>query len=80
MLDLSSVVIADLDIVCIAVLESEADPPLGVDRNRVLTLAIMAEGMQPIARGYPEIFEPGGQVQVFELAGGSPPDVGGESG
>jgi hypothetical protein len=38
--DSVSVVITDLDIVGIPVLEPEADPPLVIDRDRVLALAL----------------------------------------
>ncbi len=42
-------VIYDLDVVGVAFLPTKADPPLAVDSNRVLSFAISAEGLQPIA-------------------------------
>ena len=46
-----------------------------VDGNSVLSLPVLLESMQPIARGDPEIVEAGRQVHVLQLAGRARGDV-----
>jgi len=67
-----SVVVGDLDLVGVAVLEAEADTPLVVHRDRVLTLALALKRMQPVAGRDLEVVEPGRQIDVLELARGLP--------
>jgi len=42
-------VVADFYLIGIAVFEPKADPPLIVDSDRVLALAVIEQGMQAIA-------------------------------
>jgi hypothetical protein len=70
------VVVAGLDVIGVAVFEPKADPPLVVDRNGVLTVAITIERVQPIARRDPEILNPRRSVDLFQLAPGAPRHVG----
>jgi hypothetical protein len=49
------VIVRHFDIVGIAVGEPEADPPLVVDGDGVLSLAVCAEPVKPVARRNPEI-------------------------
>jgi hypothetical protein len=51
------VVISYLDIERIGVFPAKADPPLVIDPNAVLTLAILVQFLESIARGYPEVFD-----------------------
>jgi hypothetical protein len=69
------VVVADLDVVGVAVLEAKADPPLVVDRNGMLAGSISGEGVEPIAPRYPQILETDRQIEILELSDGAPPDV-----
>ena len=50
----SSVIIDDLDLVSVAITPYKTDPPLIVDSNAVLALAIAGEFLEPISRRYPE--------------------------
>ena len=61
-------VIANLDIECIAVDESKTDSPSFVDRNRMLALAIIFQVMQPVAWRDLEVAENSCSVDLFELA------------
>lgn len=51
-------VVAELDVICIAVDETEADAPLVIDRNGVLSGAVSLQCVEPIA---------GRHVQVGDL-------------
>ena len=42
-------VVADLDVKGVAILEPKADPPLIVDRYRVLTFAVTLQSVQAVA-------------------------------
>jgi hypothetical protein len=52
---LALVVVAELNIVRIALLEPKANPPLVVDRNCILAAAITRQRMQAIAGGNPKV-------------------------
>ena len=69
-------VVADLDVMRIAVDKPEADAPLSVHRDRVLPLSVVLERMQAIARWHLQVIQAGRQVDVFQLADGTPGDVG----
>jgi hypothetical protein len=60
------VVVGYLDIVCIAVLEAKADPPLIVDANGVLPFSISAQDVKPIAGRDPEIIKPRRKVNILQ--------------
>jgi hypothetical protein len=62
-------VIADLNVTCVAINEPKADPPLVVYRYRVLPFSVALERMKPVARRRLQIVQPHGQVQVLELSG-----------
>ncbi len=71
-------VIAKLNIVGIAVRESNAGAPLVIHGNRVLAGAIAFERMQAIAGRHLKIGQLGGRVYGFELTQGAAGDVGGD--
>jgi hypothetical protein len=64
-----------LDVVGIPVREAEADPPLVVDADRALPRALALESVEAIAGRDLQVVEPGGQVDVLELASGATSDV-----
>jgi hypothetical protein len=64
-------VIADLNIVRIAILEPEADPPLVINRDGMLAFAITFQPMQSVSRRYLEIIKARRKVYIFKLAYGS---------
>jgi hypothetical protein len=61
-------VIAELDIVRIAVFKPEADPPLFVHRYGMLPGAIAFQGMEAIARRCAKICHVGGSVDRLQLS------------
>src|ERR1700754_2951626 len=63
----SSVVVHDLDVLGAGVGPGEADPPLVVDPDAVLTLAVTPENLQPVAGWRPEIVEVHRGVEVAQL-------------
>ena len=71
-------IVADLDLEGITIDEAKANAPLVVDGNSVLSLPVLLESVQPIARGDPEIVETGRQVHVLQLAGRARGDVRGK--
>ncbi len=50
-------VASDLDIIGIAIYESEADPPLVVDGDGVLAFSVSSKPMESIARGNPQVIQ-----------------------
>ena len=64
-------VIGDFDIKSIAVLPAEADSPLIVDGDGVLTETIPLEGVQAVARRHFEVVDGSGQIDIFQSAHGS---------
>ena len=61
-------IVDDFDVIGIASGPPEADAPLVVDANTVLTVAIAFELLEAIARRCPEILEPHRRVYVAELS------------
>ena len=59
---------ADFDVKRVAVIESKADPPLVVDRYRVLPLSIASQRVESVPRRRTQIVEPHGQIDVFEFS------------
>lgn len=74
---LQLVVVAELDLVGIAVLEPEADAPSVVDGDGVLPRAIALERVQAIAGRHLEVRHLRRDMHGFELAQGAAGDVGG---
>jgi len=68
---LVSVVVADLDVIGIPALEPEADPPLVIDRDRVLALTIALQPVQSVAWRNFEVIRTCREVYVLELACGA---------
>jgi hypothetical protein len=69
------VIVRHFDIVGIAVGEPEADPPLVVDGDGVVSLAVSAEPVKAVARRSPEIVQACRQIDVLELPSRSPQDI-----
>jgi hypothetical protein len=61
-------VVTDFDVVGVAVHETKTDPPLFVDRNRMLTFSITSQAMQPVARWDLEIAEISRSIDLLELS------------
>jgi len=61
-------VVTDLDIVGVTVFETEADPPLVIDGNRVLPGSITCERMQAIAGRDAQVPNDDGRIKGRELA------------
>ena len=68
-------VVADFDIVGIAIQKSKADPPLVVDGNRVLTDAVTSERMQSVTRGNSEVTQSRRRIDLFEFSKAPPHNV-----
>ncbi|KAF0221757.1 MAG: hypothetical protein FD174_88 [Geobacteraceae bacterium] len=64
-------VIGDLDIVGIAVIPSEAYPPLIVDPNAPLAIAVPVKLLQPVARGNAQEVKGSSAVELFQFALGN---------
>ena len=69
-------VVANLDVIRIAVDEPEADAPLSVHRDGVLPQSVILERIQAIAPRHLQVIHADLQVDVFQLANGAPGDVG----
>jgi hypothetical protein len=63
-----SVIVHDLDILWPAIGPNEADAPLVVDANAVLSRTIPFQLLQPIARGRRQVTQSFGIVQLPQLA------------
>jgi hypothetical protein len=61
-------VIDDFDVFGAAVRPSEADSPLVVDANAVLSLPVSPQGLQPVSRRNPQIAEAAGNLELAELS------------
>lgn len=68
-------VIADLDVVGIAVDEAETDSPLIVYGDRVLAFSVSGKRMESVTRRYLQVLWAGSQIQVLKLARGPFRDV-----
>lgn len=65
---LASVIIRNFDIVSITFNEPEADPPLIVDRDRVLSFPVSPELVESIAQRNPKVIQTRRQVDVLQLS------------
>jgi hypothetical protein len=61
------VVVDDLDRVGMSVSPNEANPPLVVDADRMLSCALLLQRFEAIARRNAQVIEPAGIVQETEL-------------
>lgn len=61
-------VIANLDIVGIAINEAETYPPLIVDGDRVLALSISFKRVEPVTRRHLQIVQARGQIHILQFA------------
>jgi hypothetical protein len=62
------VVVANFDIIDVAIDKSETDAPLIVDRNRVLPDAVPIESVKSIPGRNPQVLQSYRQIQIFKLA------------
>lgn len=72
-------VVNDLNIVGIAIPPAEADPPLIVHTDTVLTHSASAESFQPIPRRHAKVVKHSGRIQHPELPERDPLNVRSES-
>lgn len=68
---LGLVIVTDLYVICVAIDKSEANTPLIVDRNSVLTFPVAFECVKSIAVWNLQIIKPTCQMYVFKLTRGS---------
>jgi len=61
------VIIHDLDIVCVPLEPNEAETPLVVDPNAVLSLSVAVQGFQTIAGRRHQVSQFGRAVQLAQL-------------
>ncbi len=64
-------IIGDLDLIGIAGVPTEADPPLVVDPDAPLAGAVPGKWLEPVAGRDAEEFEGRGAMQLFELSLGN---------
>lgn len=64
-------VVGNLDIECLTVSPYKAYPPLIIDADAVLALAVARQGLQPIARRLAQVVKSLGGVDRQELGSGS---------
>ncbi len=57
---LLSVIIRELDIICVTLEEPETDPPLVIHRNGILAFSIPFEWVKPVVEGNLQIVQTGG--------------------
>jgi len=62
-----SVIVDDLDVVCVSVSPPKADAPLIVDADAVLPLSVAAQCLEPIAGRGGQILDDASAVQIQEL-------------
>jgi hypothetical protein len=74
-----SVVIGDFDIMGVSVFPAEADPPLLVDADAELAVAISLQRFEPVGRWNPQVVDVDGLADHGELDEGALLDVRGES-
>jgi hypothetical protein len=60
-------VVNDLDVLGASSGPAEADPPLVVDPDAVLTLPIAAKGLKPISRWHAQVVQAGGNLELAQL-------------
>jgi hypothetical protein len=66
----SSVVVGEFHVMSLAIAPHEADPPLVVDPDAVLTLPVTAERLQTVARHRTQLVETLCRMDYLELASG----------
>ncbi len=69
-------IVAELNIVRIAILESKAETPLIVDGDRMLANPVTFQQVQPIAWGHQQVWEAKCRVDCFQLPQCAPGHVG----
>lgn len=69
-------VVAELDVVRLAIDETETDAPLGIDRNGMLPNAVPLERMKPIARRHTQVRDLACRMDGFQLPERAPRYVG----
>src|SRR4051812_23557536 len=68
---LNSVVVDDFDVVRIVLSPDEANPPLLVDPDRMLSLPIGLQRFEPVGRRYLQICKPPRAIQQAQFAQGA---------
>jgi len=68
------VIVEDLDVVRVPIAESEYDPILVVDANRMKSLEVPAQLFQSVVRWNPKVSERSGPIEQIELALNDLPD------
>lgn len=68
-------VVADFDVIGVAVHEMKADAPLIINRNRVLTPPVVLQCVKAIPRGHLEVFKSLSQIHVLQFSNGASRDV-----
>lgn len=68
-------IVDNLDVMGIAALPSETDPPLIIDAATMLALALALQRFKPIARRHGERLEERGGMDLHELAQRDAPDI-----
>ena len=63
--------VAELDVIGIAVSEPKADSPLIIDGDRVLACPVTLQRVQPITWRHLKVGEPHGDMHEFQLAEGA---------
>ena len=61
----ASVVVNDLYLTHPALEPDEAHPPLVVDTDAMLPSSVPLQGLQPVARGRPQVLQPGGGARFM---------------
>ncbi len=60
-------IIHDFHFVSIALMPSEANAPLVIDTNTMLTFTVSSERLQPVTRRRGHLFDPGHSIQLLQL-------------
>jgi hypothetical protein len=69
------VIIDDLNIKCVSSFKPEADAPLIIDANAVLSQPVAVQGFQPVAWRHSQVIHTTGNLQLSELSPGYGSDV-----
>jgi hypothetical protein len=72
-------IVDDFDVECVVINPPEADTPLVVDANRMLSSAVGEKRFEPVAGRIAEIVEDCGAVDLAKFAPGAREDVGGNA-
>jgi hypothetical protein len=73
------VIVAELDIVCVAVDETKTNAPLIVHRYRMLSRSVVLQRVQPITWRHSQICELSRHVHVFQPSKRTPRQAAGDS-